>query len=126
MTRDWMADWRVAEGIPEGEPRDRGVRRKNDPFGEYDLLGRRQPRQLGVPDFLLFVARIDPTRVRRVPDLAVSEEGADDDGAFALVTCPCGARPVVRSRLVCCDGCQRHYVYVGAVWVAYGDMPVPT
>jgi len=95
--------------------------------GGYDLLDRRQPRQLGLPDFLLMILRIDPARVRKVPREAVADDGHDDDGEFAFVACPCGARPVVRERLGRCSGCERRYTLVAArrVYVVYGAMAPP-
>lgn len=100
---------------------------QGDPFAEFDLLGRKQPRRLGMPDYLLMVARIEPGRVRRVPAPAVAEEGVDDEGEFSMVTCPCGAHPMVRSALAKCAGCERHYVAIelGVVYVCYGAMTPP-
>lgn len=97
------------------------------PFRQVDGLGRQVPRRLGVETYLLMVARIEPERVRRIPSVAVLEEGEDDDGRFALVSCPCGGHPTVRAALVKCEGCQRFYALMGlgSVWVAYGDMAVP-
>lgn len=95
--------------------------------GGYDLLDRRAPRQLGLPDYLLVVARSEPARVRKVPRQAVVDDGHDDDGDFAFVACPCGARPIARERLERCSGCERYYVLVAAaqVFVTYGEMAPP-
>lgn len=95
--------------------------------GGYDLVDRRQPRQLGLPDYLLMVARIQPARVRRVPARAVVDDGHDDDGDFAFVACPCGAKPIARGALAKCSGCERYYVLVapGHVFLTYGEMTPP-
>lgn len=100
---------------------------QRSPFSEYDQLGRKQPRRLAITDYLLMIARIEPERVRRVPVLAVPESGEDDDGPFALVTCPCGGRPIARSALEQCSGCERYYAEVGGgvVFVVYGAMKPP-
>lgn len=96
-------------------------------MGNVDRLGRKQPRRLGLPDYLLLIARLDPNRVRAVPARAIVEEGLDGDGEHALLDCPCGAHPIVRASLDKCSGCERHYALSGPglVWVAYGAMPVP-
>lgn len=116
---DWMQRWRDAEGT-------RG-RQESGLFTTYDALGRKNPRRLGTPDYLLLIARADPARVRRIPASAIEEEGVDDIGEFSFVNCPCGQRPVVRPKLEKCNGCGRNYVRIeiGAIWVLYGDMPVP-
>jgi hypothetical protein len=95
--------------------------------GGYDLVDRRIPRRLGLPDYLLVVARIEPARVRKVPSRAVVDDGHDDDGAFAFVDCPCGAKPIVRADLGKCSGCERYYVLVGSgsVFLTYGAMTPP-
>lgn len=100
---------------------------ETSPFIEHDFLGRQVPRRQGIEGYLLFIARISPGRVRSVPARAVLEEGVDDDGPFAMVACPCEARPVVTSRLAKCPGCQRWYVYVegGRAFVTYGAMTPP-
>lgn len=95
--------------------------------GGYDLVDRRQPRQLGLPDYLLMVARIEPARVRKVPRHAVVDDGQDDDGEFAFVVCPCGAKPIARGSLEKCSGCERRYVLVARshAFVTYGAMTPP-
>lgn len=121
---DWLQRWRDAgygfdwDDLPQVQL---------GPFGSVDSLGRKIPRRLGIHDYLLTVARSEPARVRRVPAAAVSEEGIDDEeGPYALVTCPCGARPVVRAALAKCTGCDRNYVCIdGGVFVAYGNMLAP-
>lgn len=98
-----------------------------------DRLGRQQPRPLGVGSLLgagiaLMAQRQGDdcsNRVRRVPRKAVVDVGDDDDGAFAFVTCPCGARPIVRGGLTKCPGCERWYTFHVRVYVVYGDMDVP-
>lgn len=123
---DWAERWRHAEETELPPPEDipgptAGV------LSEYDAFGRKLPRRLGSADYLLVIARSEPARVRRVPSQAVVEEGDDDDGAFALVECPCGTRPVVRGLSTKCTGCNRNYVRFegGTVFVAYGDGQVP-
>lgn len=95
--------------------------------GAYDPHGRRQPRRVDLPDYLLMIARIDPARVRRVPKRAIADDGVDEDGDFALVTCPCGARPVVRFELAKCSDCERYYTLIapGYVFLTYGEMTPP-
>jgi hypothetical protein len=95
--------------------------------GGYDAVGRRVPRQLGLPEYLLLVARIEPARVRRVPARAVVDDGIDDDGEWAFVACPCGAQPVVRRALEKCRACERYYVFIspGFVFLSYGSMTPP-
>lgn len=118
--------WLIAEGH-RYDFDDRPGREGGSAFAEYDLLGRKQPRVISIPDYLLMVARIDPARVRRVPAAAITEEGLDDQGEFAYVACPCEAHPVVRGELEQCTSCERRYVLVGtgAVFVAYGAMEPP-
>ena len=96
------------------------------PFIEQDFLGRQVPRRQGIEGYLLMIARIAPGRVRSIPTKAILEEG-DDEGPYALVSCPCGARPVVTERLAKCPDCERWYCYVGGrkVFVAYGEMTPP-
>jgi hypothetical protein len=122
---DWMQRWRDAGGDFDWE--DEPARQQSGPFSLFDSLGRKIPRRLGIADYLLTIARSEPARVRRVPSQAVVEEGEDEHGSFSFVTCPCGARPVVRQRLEKCDGCARNYVRFegGAVFVAYGDGGAP-
>lgn len=94
--------------------------------GGYDLCDRQQPRHIGLPDYLLLVARIEPARVRLVPKTAIPEDGHDDDGPFAFVACPCGARPIVRAPLERCPSCERYYCLVfPRVFVTYGAMAPP-
>lgn len=114
---DWVTRWREAEDT-------RG--QEGGLFATYDAIGRKNPRRLGHADYLLLIARSDPARVRRVPSIAVVEEGEDDQGPFAFITCPCGTRPVARTALAKCGGCDRNYVRFeqGTVFVAYaGEIP---
>jgi hypothetical protein len=92
-----------------------------------DRPGRRELRRLDIASFLLTACRIDPARVRRVPARAIAEEGSDDEGCFALLDCPCGARPIVHAALERCPDCERYYVLAGpaAVYVCYGAMTPP-
>ena len=96
-------------------------------FAERDGLGRRIPTKMGIHHYLLVIARADPSRVRRVPDSGVEDQGSDEDGAFAFVDCPCSSRPVVRDRIAKCPGCERWYVYIEGrqVYVTYGEMAPP-
>lgn len=117
---------------PPPEPYEVGLvephwRQAGGPFAEYDTLDRKQPRRHGIPDYLLMIARIEPARVRRVPSVAIEDEGTDDAGGFAFVNCPCGARPIVRDDLEKCKGCERYYVLVstGRVYLTYGAMSPP-
>jgi hypothetical protein len=64
-------------------------------------------------------------RMRVVPFRAVVEEGEDDEGSFALIECPCGQRPIVRSKLAACSGCERWYLKEENVLVLYGEMEIP-
>lgn len=102
-------------------------RHASSPFAEFDLLGRKQPHRLGLPSYLLLIARLDPARVRRVPSSAITEEGQDETGEFSFVGCPCGAHPVAAAEMVKCSGCERYYVEFerGAVYVVYGAMEPP-
>jgi hypothetical protein len=98
-----------------------------------DRLGRQEPRRLGVGMLLdagieLGARRLDEDwsdRVRRVPARAVVDVGEDEDGLFALVLCPCEAKPIARSGLTKCPGCERWYTYHQRVYVVYGDMDPP-
>jgi hypothetical protein len=104
------------------------LRQAGGPFSEWDGLSRKQPRRFASPDYLLLLARIEPGRVRRVPASAIVSDASDDEGGeLSLIECPCGARPVVRSALRECPGCERWYSHVGpgAVYVAYADAPPP-
>jgi hypothetical protein len=96
------------------------------PFTDHDGFGRQLPTHMGIGHYLLLCAKLDPTRVRTVPRGGVVEEGVDEE-SYALVACPCGARPVVRPRLVRCEGCERWYCYVDGrrVFVVYGAMEPP-
>jgi hypothetical protein len=117
--------WITASPPPRFE--DVAGRQVGGPFSQTDLLGRKVPRRLGLPDYLLWIARIDPARVRKVPARAIVDDGRDEDGEFTLVACPCGHQPVVRPALERCPGCERHFVHVeqGAVWVTYANMTPP-
>jgi hypothetical protein len=110
---------------------DRWVAAKTVEVRDYDQPPdeppQREPARLTIGDYLLVIARSEPARVRRVPSSAIVEDGTDDSGEFSCVECPCTARPVVRSKLEKCLGCERYYVEIepGAVYVAYGEMPPP-
>lgn len=119
---DWLQRWRDADYDFDFD-RDERPQVYLGPFGSVDGLGRKIPRRLGIPDYLLTIARSEPARVRRVPSVAIIEEDESD----AFVKCPCGAHPVAEARLVKCPGCERHYVRLddGVVFVAYGNGPTP-
>ncbi len=118
---NWRDRWTAAAG--------RAAPHIGDPLAATDQLNRRIPGHVGVPRYLHTIALWDPDRVRLVPSVAVTEEGDDDVGEFALVACPCGAHPIVRPRLVRCvgDDCERWYTYMngGKVFVVYGEMAPP-
>jgi hypothetical protein len=96
------------------------------PFTDRDSFGRQLPTHIGIGHYLLTIARSDPARVRLVPAGGIVEEGVDEE-SYALVACPCGARPVVRERLLKCEGCERWYCYVDGhrLFVVYGAMSPP-
>lgn len=109
---------RVGERLRRGQLPDLPL----DPAFQYDAAGRKQPRRL---DFLTFV-RAAPQlaeRVRKVPAHAIDD--SVEDGA--MVTCPCGGKPVVPDTLIRCPGdCGRWYVWWRSRWVyvAYeGEIP---
>jgi hypothetical protein len=108
---------------PQPEPYER-YRDPHDRDSEYDALGRKVPRKIGL-DLALrrFPALVE--RMREVPARAIAEEGEDDEGAFALVECPCGQKPIARSKLTPCSGCERWYLKETSVLVLYGDMELP-
>jgi hypothetical protein len=66
---------------PQPEPYER-YRDPHDRDSEYDALGRKVPRKIGL-DLALrrFPALVE--RMREVPARAIAEEGEDDEGAFA-------------------------------------------
>lgn len=94
---------------------------------EYGFTPWAEPHRLTWYDY----ARAIPgfaERVRRVPALAVAEVGDDEEGSFAMVTCPCGGHPIARDSVDKCSGCERYYALVrktGAVVVFYGNMDLP-
>lgn len=102
-------------------------RQVGGPFAEYDRIGRKQPMRMHVPFWLLFIAKLDPDRLRQVPTEAIVEEGYDEIGRFACVQCTCGKGHIARERLEQCAGCERWYSSVepGAVFVTYGNMVPP-
>jgi hypothetical protein len=92
----------------------------HDRDSEYDIHGK---VDLGLA-FRTYPALV--ARMREVPARAVTEEGDDDEGAYSLIVCPCGQKPIVRSELRKCEGCERWYLrFERAAWVLYGDMDVP-
>lgn len=111
--------------MPEPESPER-YRNPHDRDSEYDAFERKVPRKID----LGLAFRAYPAlaaRFRAVPSRAIAEEGVDDEGAFALVTCPCGQNPIARSRIGQCVGCERWYITEkGTVLVLYGDMEPPS
>jgi len=98
------------------------------PFTDHDTLGRQVPTHIGIGHYLLTIARSEPGRVREVPNSAIQETG-EDESPYAMVSCPCGAHPVVRATLAPCAGadCERWYLFLDArrVFVVYGAMEPP-
>lgn len=93
----------------------------------HDRLGRKQPRRLPLTHYIELMVRSASDRFREVPRAAIEEDGADDDGPFAMVRCPCGRQPIVRYSIEKCAGCERYYVLCApTVFVVYGEMDPPT
>lgn len=115
---------RFTDKLPEPTPRFEHYRNPHDRDAEYDIHGKVE-RKIGLDlAFRRFPALV--ARMRQVPARAVAEEGEDDQGRFALMTCACGQNPIVRSELTKCDGCERWYLLLErSPWVLYGDMDVP-
>jgi hypothetical protein len=107
----------------EGLPR---YRNPHDHVGEYDRLDRKEGHWLELPHYLLQVDLLKQ-RARKVPVRAVAEYGEDEDGEFALIECPCGARPIAKTIIEKCRGCERYYLLTRkGPLVLYGDMEPPT
>lgn len=128
---EWAFRWVDTGAPPEGElppPREDAVLRRRLPPRETDLLGRTQPRRLTIPSLLLSIPGA-AERCRRVPARAIEEEGVEpsDGSDFALICCPCGARPVVGPAFEKC-ACERAYITFGGgrVLVFYLEMQIPT
>lgn len=95
-------------------------------FPPVDRLGRRDLRRIPISTLLAALGPGLARRLREVPRRAIVEDGADDDGHFAMVACPCGRQPIVRYSIAKCSGCERFYVAVmPSVFVIYGDMTPP-
>lgn len=92
----------------------------------FDRLGRRLPRKLPLTNYVELAMRSKPERVREIPRSAITEDGVDEEGHFAMVTCPCGRHPIARYQIEKCPGCERFYLLVAPlVFVLYGDMEPP-
>lgn len=114
---------RIEEKMPERE-RHEHYRNPHDRDSEFDVTHGKVPKKI---DIGLAVRAIPGLagRLREVPARAIAEEGEDEHGRFALMTCACGQNPIVRSELTKCDGCERWYLLITGPWVLYGDMDVP-
>lgn len=88
---------------------------------------RLTPRRFDLDVYLAMLHERAPERMRLVPACAIAEQGVDDEGDFSLVDCPCGAKPVVRTSIAPCGGCERWYAHlrVDRVVVVYGGMTPP-
>lgn len=87
----------------------------------HDRIGRKQLRRLPLTLYIELMVRSNSDRLRKVPRSAIEEDGADDDGPFAMVRCPCGRQPIARYSIDKCVGCSRSYVLVmPTVFVMYG------
>lgn len=101
-------------------------RNPHDHTAEYDRLDRKEGHWVGFPHYLLHVDLLK-RRTRKVPLRAVAEYGEDEDGEFALIECPCGAKPIAKTDIEKCPGCERYYLLTGkGPLVLYGDMEPPT
>lgn len=135
----------MSDGTPIPPPEQEGLpadtlERTLPPFvdprrpANRDRLGRKLPARLDVGMLmqgaaLLVGNEFVAERLRVVPDRAIAETGADEEGVYALVECPCGRQPIARPVPVKCSGCERHYVTSGAnpgVYVIYGEMEPPS
>jgi hypothetical protein len=98
-----------------------------NPIRPRDQLDRQIPRRFSIATLLAATGGAAQRRVRRVPAAAVAEDGEDEEGVYAFITCPCRHRPVARVSLSKCDGCERWYFLLGTsqVYVIYGDMRLP-
>jgi hypothetical protein len=114
---------RIEEKMPEPEKPER-YRNPHDHDSEYDAFERKVPKKIDLGLALRAFPAL-AARMRVVPARAVVEEGEDDEGLFALIECPCGQRPIVRSTLTACGGCERWYLKGASVLVLYGDMELP-
>jgi hypothetical protein len=98
-----------------------------DPLATYDTLGRKQFTRSSIWSFLRWIPGL-AGRLAVVPPSAIPEQGADENGIYSFIECPCGAQPVARAAIEKCVGCERYYVISpdgGRVVVLYGDMPIP-
>jgi hypothetical protein len=100
-------------------------RNPHDHTGEYDRLDRKEPVVMDNAHYMLYLPGLKQ-RTRRVPGRAV-EFGEDDEGDYAFIECPCGAKPIARAGIEKCPGCERRYLLTGkGPLVVYGDMEPPS
>lgn len=98
-----------------------------DPLSTYDVLGRKQFTRSSIWWLLRWIPGL-ADRLAIVPPTAIPEQGTDENGTYAFIECPCGAKPVARVAIERCVGCERYYVISpdgGRVVVLYGEMPIP-
>jgi hypothetical protein len=124
LTRLASAIERFTDKLPEPPPKHERYRNPHDRDNEYDALDRKVPRKIDLGLALRAFPAL-AARMRVVPSRAIAEEGEDDEGPFALIECPCGQRPIVRSNITPCGGCERWYLKDESVLVLYGDMELP-
>lgn len=101
-------------------------RNPHDKTSLYDRLDRKDPGRPTFAHYALWMPGL-LHRMRPVPARAVDEYASDDDGDFALISCPCGAKPIARAPIEKCPGCERYYTILGGkrAIVIYGAMTVP-
>lgn len=90
-----------------------------DPAGEYDLLGRKQLKQLNFVHFSRAIPGYVARFAKRVPDEFIAQVA---DG-IVEVACPCRTppEPQCETWVPTACGCGRTFVYTGReVRVAYG------
>lgn len=92
---------------------------------QKDRLRRKDMAEWSASRFIARMPWLFMPRMKRVPKQGIEE---DTDAEF-LLNCPCGHRPILvreRDEFQKCPGCERYYVaFNDAVFVLYGDMPIP-
>lgn len=123
-TRDAYLEVAEAQGAV-AQPLER-YRNPHDATSDFDRLDRKDLRPLRVAHFALFVPSM-ARRFRHVPMRGVAEYAEDDDGPFALIECPCGAKPIARAQIEQCPDCERYYTILDGkrALVFYGAMTPP-